>query len=198
MTITRDVRLACKFCSNHAVLLGSLDDDVSEPILFRRPAGQPVIHIHPDAYHTDSKPAPHAAWEDRNLLVSETKAQGTLNLPQPRRIGKDWIDLDLLKAWMHKCEYEHGETCGMQDHDAKSLPVPLLLVDTHQDCLAYVRTQIRYVTLSYVWGQTNAFLTTMGNLPELLRPGALHNPRTMLPRTVVGSRSRCESWRNRR
>lgn len=184
MTITRDVRLACKFCSNHAVLLGSLDDDVSEPILFRRPAGQPVIHIHPDAYHTDSKPAPHAAWEDRNLLVSETKAQGTLNLPQPRRIGKDWIDLDLLKAWMHKCEYEHGETCGMQDHDAKSLPVPLLLVDTHQNCLTYVGTQVQYVTLSYVWGQTNAFLTTMSNISELLRPGALHNRRTVLPRTI--------------
>ena len=84
---------------------------------------------------------------------------------------------DLISSWIETCDRLHDEAA------AHSATVSLLtqsglsflyLIDLEQECLVRVPLGgLRYVALSYVWGQAEIPKTTTMNLQRLQQPGAL-------------------------
>ncbi|KAI1271993.1 heterokaryon incompatibility protein-domain-containing protein [Xylaria sp. FL0933] len=109
-------------------------------------------------------------------------------------IDQNWIDLNRVRAWARSCDTEHAGTCHSLDEWASIPPpslAPLFLVDVISKCLVEVPVdriaKIRYVALSYVWGQLRDVLeTTRANEQDLRKEHALESPSYVarLPDTV--------------
>ena len=109
---------------------------------------------------------------------------GSISRPQPRVIDPDYIDNDLICRWLSTCRREHQEKCGSIEFQYTSQARPRLLIDTTDRCLIYGKNpSADYVALSYLWGGSNQFLTTVENLERLTAPGALDGIKGM-PRTI--------------
>ncbi|KAI1129099.1 heterokaryon incompatibility protein-domain-containing protein [Nemania abortiva] len=105
----------------------------------------------------------------------------------------DWIDLNRVRAWAKSCDSEHAGTCHSLTGWANTplALAPLLLVDVVSKCLIEIPIEripdIRYVTLSYVWGQARDILETRrGNEQDLRQKHALASPpyEPRLPNTI--------------
>ncbi|KAJ8121973.1 hypothetical protein ONZ43_g1710 [Nemania bipapillata] len=90
-----------------------------------------------------------------------------------------WIDINLVKAWIYGCTTRHGAHCH-PIHQGKI--TPCWLIDTSEARIVRPSTPVRYVALSYVWGSTAAGLACQGNLKRLQKPGSLLKPG--MPRTI--------------
>ena len=103
------------------------------------------------------------------------------------------IDADYVKAWLERCQADHGLACNPM-RDLTKLPPSFRLIDTKKWCIVNPTNHenIRYLALSYVWGaaegttpsdrqplqseqrnvamleQPNNLLRADGNLPALL------------------------------
>lgn len=159
-------------CLQHAGVVSKLSKSLGHSIRLVRPANQHVVHVQHET--GDAKEVVETGWEE---MCSD-------RMDGPRLISRDYINLDLLRAWITDCERDHDAVCGLRESEQASLPMPLLLIDTHQHCLVTVHGHVRYFALSYVWGQSNTFVTTTANLAALSIPGALSELSTALPRTI--------------
>ncbi|KAF2967175.1 hypothetical protein GQX73_g6400 [Xylaria multiplex] len=109
-------------------------------------------------------------------------------------LNPDWIDLDRVRGWARFCDTEHGGVCHSLTGWTRIPPpslAPLLLVDVISKCLVEIPIDrvpnIRYIALSYVWGQLQDILeTTRANEQNLRQKRALASPSnaTRLPDTV--------------
>lgn len=109
-------------------------------------------------------------------------------------LNPDWIDLSRVRAWAKFCDTEHAGICHSPIEWTRTPPpslAPLLLVDVNSRCLVEIAIErvsdIRYVALSYVWGQLQGILeTTRENEQYLRQEGALASPSyaARLPDTV--------------
>lgn len=70
-----------------------------------------------------------------------------------RHIQRDAIDHGMVAAWLDLCDQQHGEECtGRNDTpDIQGMQV----IDCRERGVIPMPRNIRYVTLSYVWGQTS-------------------------------------------
>ncbi|KAI1746812.1 heterokaryon incompatibility protein-domain-containing protein [Xylaria castorea] len=109
-------------------------------------------------------------------------------------LDPNWIDLDRVRAWAKLCDTEHSGICHRLTEWTSILPpslAPLLLVDVTSRCLVEIPInhvpKLRYVALSYVWGQLQGILeTTRDNEQDLRQKHALSSPlyAARLPDTV--------------
>lgn len=102
-----------------------------------------------------------------------------------RGFAHDHIDLALILCWLQKC-HSHGEGCiEVRQTGLPSLP-PLYLIDVEAECLISTSARLRYVALSYVWGQVTTFTTNRKNVQSLQRPGALQvsSVSKLIPQTI--------------
>lgn len=92
--------------------------------------------------------------------------------------------LALLYRWLSYCIHRHP-ACGEREL-SKVYPerVEIILIDVKQMCLFNAATNVRYLALSYVWGQISQFNTRAGNLGELLKPGSLHEISAQIPNVI--------------
>ncbi|KAG8214248.1 heterokaryon incompatibility protein-domain-containing protein [Butyriboletus roseoflavus] len=90
------------------------------------------------------------------------------------------VNVQLLRAWLHQCESEHGDVCV----PSLRLPVerngetgfqPTFVVDVTQSCLVDTPSHCRYVALSYVWGIASAFRHLLENTRDLRKKNSLHS-----------------------
>lgn len=93
-----------------------------------------------------------------------------------RQRDENFIDINLAKDWICDCERNHTASCGIP-----ALPSTQLswMIDTKDLCLVPAVEGVRYVALSYVWGQTQMLKCTTDTLRILQEAGAL-GPRTGL------------------
>jgi hypothetical protein len=102
-----------------------------------------------------------------------------------RSFAHDHIDLALIFSWLRKCN-SHGEGCN----EVRQTGVPklqsLYLIDVEAGCLISTSARLRYVALSYVWGQVTTFTTKRKNIQSLQRPGALgvSSISKLIPQTI--------------
>ena len=173
-------------CQDHAAVLLPRDVGVGYQIHLVKPAGQTFVYIYSDLdKHTaEASSSFGLPWEPLFLKESEIYQSNTRLPISPRLIDREWIDIRLLKEWHSTCRSYHNRTCGTGEPDIDPSFPNLLLVDTKRKCLVEKERRCRYVALSYVWGNTNFFLTTTSNIQDLCQTQALEQPHIRLPKTL--------------
>lgn len=115
-------------------------------------------------------------------LVKESSADnvGRGVIPDPQ-----WIDPNLPRKWRECCQQSHGDDCEhplSQYRLAQSTPT--WLIDVRNRCLTPGKPGMRYVTLSYKWGQSERPNLEKTALPQLQKPNSLTEMRTRIPETI--------------
>jgi hypothetical protein len=102
-----------------------------------------------------------------------------------RSFAHDHIDLALILCWLQKCNSHGGGCTEARQAGLPKLPF-LYLIDVEAECLISASAGVRYVALSYVWGQIRNFTTKHKNLQSLQRPGALgvSSISNLIPQTI--------------
>ena len=90
------------------------------------------------------------------------------------------VNAQLLRAWLHQCETEHGNVCMPSlrlpvEKNREAVFQPTFLIDATQLCLVDTPSQCRYVALSYVWGTAPVFRHLLENTQDLRKTGSLHS-----------------------
>ncbi|GKZ23882.1 hypothetical protein AbraIFM66951_010414 [Aspergillus brasiliensis] len=98
-----------------------------------------------------------------------------------RRINDGQINFHLVRSWLHECERSAGHDCGIQ----LSEPTDIILIDVQANRLVRRRSDVRYLALSYVWGQAGQLQTVKENFSTLQKQGALCPERNDIPRTIA-------------
>lgn len=129
----------------------------------------------------------HGCSLSGNLLIAsyatknDTPARECIGRP----VDREWIDIDLMKSWKADCEEGHGTTCSWNSHKDHRSPQLPLLIDAEHQCLSFNKNnEVRYIALSYVWGELDVLKTTRKNLNQLSQSGAFLQPSTRLPATL--------------
>jgi Heterokaryon incompatibility protein (HET) len=95
---------------------------------------------------------------------------------QGRILDPTIIGPQLLKAWGDRCGSLHGAKCrGELFRYLPEFNRPSMLVDVQRNCVVTASPWMRYVALSYVWGQQNWLTTRTTNLQRLSSFAALLN-----------------------
>lgn len=103
------------------------------------------------------------------ILLADMSCDSGLSCIGRVRDG-DFINIGLMKEWISTCEQLHTSTCCVPASASISLS---WMIDTASRWLVPAWKGIRYVALSYVWGQTEMLKTTSETLSDLRQPGAL-------------------------
>ncbi|KAK8134602.1 hypothetical protein PG984_006614, partial [Apiospora sp. TS-2023a] len=96
-----------------------------------------------------------------------------------REITSSQIDVLQAQRWLRTCETHHGSLCN-GGHFRSNLRDQLRLVDVEMGNLVEVRSMektekdnLRYVTLSYMWGRSPLLKASVENYDYLRQPGSL-------------------------
>lgn len=176
-------------CQNHAIIFPVRKSLTNQRVVLRKPAHRKILYVQPDAYRHDASIGLDAPWEEMLLQEPMKTSDIRPHATRPRLIDRQWIDLDLPKAWLQDCLRDHGDTCSTSDFGTSSVSSDLILVDTVQSCLVRHQFPGRYLALSYVWGQVNNFHTMTASFRDLCKTGsldeaALNTSSLRLPRTI--------------
>jgi hypothetical protein len=105
-------------------------------------------------------------------------------------LNPDRIDVSQLKKWLANCEANHREHCHerLTSHIAHTVS-SVTFIDVQHSCLVIpTTTPVRYVALSYVWGDIpGSLMATTQNVGHLFSLGSLEAPTTnsRIPRTIL-------------
>lgn len=103
------------------------------------------------------------------------------------RVVNEEANVELLKAWLPRCEAFHGSDCTQSIFTEVSQPWSLdcfLLIDVHEMCLVQPQEPCHYLALSYVWGMAQTFRTTTATFNELMQQHGLAKHKHHLPNTI--------------
>ncbi|KAG8214239.1 heterokaryon incompatibility protein-domain-containing protein [Butyriboletus roseoflavus] len=113
------------------------------------------------------------------------------------------VNAQLLRAWLHQCESEHGEACMPSsrlrvEQNREAAFQPTFVIDVVQWCLVDAPSNCRYVALSYVWGKAPVFRHLLENTKDLRKKNSLHSfpiPATIRDAiTLVRAIGECYIW----
>ena len=115
---------------------------------------------------------------DRTVTLPQTE-QEFLDTIGGRYVSTQ-VNVQLLRAWLHQCESEHGDVCTISsrlsvEHNRDAAFQPTFVVDVMQSCLVDTPSQCRYVALSYVWGTAPVFRHFLENTQDLRETGSLQS-----------------------
>ncbi|KAF8971856.1 heterokaryon incompatibility protein-domain-containing protein, partial [Flammula alnicola] len=123
----------------------------------------------------------------RNLVFlneeTATSAHGSARVVQPQ------IDPELMKKWLKLCETHHTNMCApnlaLRTSDNPSGLDILRVIDVQDQCIVDAAHGMRYIALSYVWGQViPAVRLQKDNKAFLGTKGGLLRIRLRLPHTI--------------
>lgn len=100
-----------------------------------------------------------------------------------RKIEHGQIDFTLVHSWLHDCGNSADHDCATNPSE----PIDIILIDVHDNRLVRRRSNVRYLALSYVWGQAGGLETLTENYETLQDKGALSPDRSNIPRTIADS-----------
>ncbi|KAI1173312.1 heterokaryon incompatibility protein-domain-containing protein [Nemania sp. FL0916] len=110
-----------------------------------------------------------ASW--RYIVV---KSDDSISWPLDGRIiDRHWIDTNLIKRWIEKCDTIHGNACTNPLRIGRVSPD--WLIDALKACIICGHGITEYVALSYRWGVTESFRTGRDGIDFAMiqEPGAL-------------------------
>ncbi|CAG7554650.1 unnamed protein product [Fusarium equiseti] len=101
-------------------------------------------------------------------------------------LDRNWVGLNLIKDWPDRCMKAHSDRCNKTLGNLAPFK-PQYLIDVTRYCIVSSTEAFpRFVALSYTWGQTRSFRTTMSKKEQLEKPGSLNLPRiaSQVPNTI--------------
>jgi Heterokaryon incompatibility protein (HET) len=102
-------------------------------------------------------------------------------------LDPEWISIADLRERLKQCLKCHGTICSHPQWAVGSFDIsPSWLIDVKRMCIVSATSRMRYLALSYVWGQTTTLRLLRHNKNELQQDGALSRSvySTYLARTV--------------
>lgn len=106
-------------------------------------------------------------------------------LGDARIINDAFINVNLVKKWIDLCEKKHEcKSVPIEATRASQLPGGFMVIDVIDNCLVGKSYPCRYLTLSYVWGNSIAFMTTSKNVNELRAKGSIGDIWNQLSPTI--------------
>ncbi|KLP07154.1 Uncharacterized protein LW94_6429 [Fusarium fujikuroi] len=91
-----------------------------------------------------------------------------------RVLDTDWVDVETIKIWKHKCVSSHGARCG---NPLKVWPTrPAWLLDVQKQCIVPGLEPVDYVAISYTYGRHTPPKITSNAFKQLQKPFALVTP----------------------
>lgn len=86
-----------------------------------------------------------------------------------------WINADLVRGWISRCNSEHGEKCqSLPLFRSVDVILPMYLIDTIRHCvIPGNEAKGDYIALSYIWGETSFLRNNLNYLQQLRTPGVL-------------------------
>ncbi|KAI9644917.1 hypothetical protein NHQ30_006951 [Ciborinia camelliae] len=102
-----------------------------------------------------------------------------------KNVNTSFIDIDLVRGWLKGCEDNHkcGESFTSLTGDYR-IPAEFKCIDVEQMCIVEPPERCRYLTLSYVWGAGQKFVSLKENYKHLSTPGGLNDYLDQLSRTI--------------
>ncbi|PPQ69957.1 hypothetical protein CVT26_013293 [Gymnopilus dilepis] len=110
------------------------------------------------------------------------------------RLIKPCVDPEMIRNWVGLCEAHHPETCtpklgllrqevgGEESHAGLKV---FRVVDVQKMCIVEAVAGVRYVALSYIWGQVTPSLHLLrNNVAQFSKEGSLAALRHRIPRTI--------------
>ena len=105
---------------------------------------------------------------------NDTFRLGARRCSYARLVQPDCANLELIKSWLQKCEQEHQECLIAPLEPYSQVAVPQYVIDVEEMQIREVGTEkLRYLALSYVWGETKQLLLEKANLNQLTKPNSL-------------------------
>ena len=155
-----------------------------ETVYLGKEAGDPRLMI----YFERSGQGPYF-----DLLEKPDSQRSSSSVRSVKLLDPEWIDLEVVKAWVRACEKEHGETCASSPFaSGYDLQRPAYLIDALVGCLVDTSSitgeSLPYVALSHPQespghqsdesdqNDQRYLVTTTANLAQLQEPGALLSP----------------------
>jgi len=151
----------------------------------------------------------HMRFVRRAEISGETvckRERLALMTPEPDSDSDSELGVDFLriKKWIEYCGANHGGTCFAIEDPWKKVDPPgrLHFIDVEDECIVSWRQQqqqhsendqeeeekVKYLALSYVWGEDpNPLVSTLANIEQLRQPGSLSESSvlgTQVPRTI--------------
>ncbi|KAH6898046.1 heterokaryon incompatibility protein-domain-containing protein [Thelonectria olida] len=192
------LRPDCSFCQ--LVLQACLENDFESP---EGPEGsvektsEPIQIIAFPGEHCIRLSYPSRLGTRLMLVQEEGSVINPVQGPCVARIiHNQQVSPSLVRSWLRQCEDHHGDSCshlprGIGQKELRSAQISedrtsnFRLIDLEQGCLRKMPLNTRYVTLSYVWGQTSTFRLLKSNFEKLHEPGSLDELISDMPRTIT-------------
>ncbi|KAK2771119.1 hypothetical protein CKAH01_14483 [Colletotrichum kahawae] len=93
------------------------------------------------------------------------------------------IDISRVHQWLSTCS-EHHSNC-LPHHSTLEVELPnFRVIDVRRKCIAAMPNSIRYVALSYVWGQVDTYQLLKCNSKDLMKSEGLTRNWEKLPCTI--------------
>lgn len=84
------------------------------------------------------------------------------------------IPFDMVKEWIYRCEHDHScRSVPLASTRNTRLPKSFTVIDVESMCLVTPAQDCRFFALSYVWGKSNRFVTSLAKMRELSEPVSL-------------------------
>lgn len=106
------------------------------------------------------------------------------------------VDLNRVRSWISDCEAKHHEWCA-KTVQPPIPPVDFRLLDVFTGTIVEMKTDCRYVALSYRWGQVKHLQLTEVTRKELMTPGGLAGKISSLPNTIQDAIYLCQQINER-
>ena len=137
----------------------------------KRPSSQSILvfELHEQGLWIGPQDLEGFWLEDILLLLPLVTSRPSYEVGRP--FDTQQIDIEMVRNWINCCQISHGDHCSSSE-----LPLRLhqiYLIDVKESSLVLAPADSRYITLSYVWGDTAAVKTTKSNLIYLSTPGSI-------------------------
>jgi len=175
----------CPSCRDLLNILAEVDPDVCSFKLMID--GDRLLGLHSAAIASVkldiSKKMYYGSWHDSYLLPRSDYPMRLRNDPATGNKTKN-LPIVLIKSWLDTCERKH-ERC--RSNPANEFDMPLYLIDVVEECITLEPvSNVRYIALSYVWGNVKSTNLTSGNMEELRKPRSLSSGShvAIVPQTI--------------
>jgi Heterokaryon incompatibility protein (HET) len=129
--------------------------------------------------------------EDIGIKIAAVQEEGAdpSAARHARPVTGSQVDLSIVQSWLDQCREHHQQGSALQQMlgEQSALELPARVIDTSKACVvssAESDPNMRYVTLSYVWGQATQYMLRTSNKTELMSDGFFTSIRDQLPRTI--------------
>jgi hypothetical protein len=123
------------------------------------------------------------------VLLSKTSKIRSSPTFLGREIGRSHADVARMRQWIDNCENQYGTLCQSLYDPSLFEPIPdsqgiLRFLDLDQKCLVTATPEMKYATLSYIWGGQLPLKLERNSLHSLSQKGALDSFSARFSRTI--------------